>query len=173
MYQESNLWSELELLAKENSSNALLDKYVKSELPNEFFLKQFTCIGERPFCEKKYWIAFAKVLINRGVEQTANVQAIMLIWLQDINWPACDLIWQFVLSNITAFHGAIKECILKSITTNDEAWLNALLSLVFTSQGFSDFEIARKLSISEELLQSKDTIETLSVKVDSIINLKT
>lgn len=172
MCQEFNWSSELKLLAEDitNTTDDSLNRFVESELPNEFFLKQFIYPGVAPFCEKKYWKSFAKILIKRGLNRTTDVRAAMLIWLQDINWPGSDLIWNYVLANVSEFKDALKECVIFSITENDEAWLNALLSIFFKSNGFSDLEIAKKLGIGEELLQLNHSNNLLIAKVDELFS---
>lgn len=111
---------------------------------------------------KKYWKAFAEILISRGISRIADVQEDILIWLQDINWPGSDLIWSFVLKNFSEFSESLKKCINLAISTDDLAWLNAMLALVYKSKGYSDKKISEKLSKTDystkQLYEKVDTL---------------
>jgi hypothetical protein len=171
MCQEFDWCSELKLLADDNELvvNESVKKFAESKLPNEFFLQQFTQIGKEPFCQKKYWTSFAKILINRGISCVKDVLETMLIWLQDINCPGSDLIWNFVIVNFAEFSQPLKKCIVSAIITDDIAWFNALLSLVYKIKGFSDLEISKKLSIDRRLLQANYSTNELYEIVGNIV----
>lgn len=171
MCREFDWRSELELLIDDAApaANGSVDKFAESDLSNGFFLQQFTKIGEEPFCQKKYWTSFAKILIKRGIDRISDVRETMLIWLQDINWPGSDLIWDFVLANYTEYLQPLKKCIVSAIITDDSAWLNALLSLVYKSKGFSDAEISERLNSDGKLLQADYSTDELYEIVGNII----
>ncbi|MDR2091479.1 MAG: hypothetical protein LBP62_07535 [Clostridiales bacterium] len=48
--------------------------FAESGLPNEFFLRHFFPPYPEPFCRKKYWEGFAKVLEYRGVNKLDDVK---------------------------------------------------------------------------------------------------
>ena len=164
MCRDFDWQTELKLLTDDVDvvTNENINKFAESELPNKFFLQQFTNIGEEPFCHKKYWKAYAEILISRGISRIADVREDILIWLQDINWPGSDLIWSFVLKNFSEFSEPLKKCINLAISTDDSAWFNTLLSLVYKSKGYSDKKISEKLSKTDystnQLYEKVDTL---------------
>ncbi len=129
--------------------------FARSSLPNAFFVRQFTHIGLQPFCQKKYWRAFALVLISRGINNVADVYNEMLMWLQDINWPGSVEMASFVADNFTQFREIIKDSLLQAINTSDEAWANALLTIIYRSNGLSDSEINCKLQAMAQFWSSE------------------
>lgn len=162
---------ELCLLAEdvENVAQTTILRFAESDLSNEFFLRQFEKSADKPFSEKKYWRSFARVLVSRGINEIKDVQTKMLVWLQDINWPGSDLIFGFVMENITAFRQALKESLSEALRDDDEAWINSLLTVLYKSKGLSDKEIGRKLSNVRKCRAATIDANKVSETIDEII----
>lgn len=114
-----------------------IDMFANSNLPNSYFVKQFTDIGQQPFCDKKYWRSFSRILIARGANALTDVYRQMLMWLQDINWPGSVEIANFVCQNFDAFCTAARRCVDQALQASDDAWLNCLLLTACKSRNFS------------------------------------
>lgn len=171
MFQEFNWEQELYLLAEDKGevSQVVIEKFAKSKLKNEFFVQQFETIVKEPFSEKKYWKSFARILIKRGINEIYSVQKQILIWLQDINWPGSDIIFDFIVNNITMFKESIKECLVETLKNDDEAWLNALLTVAYKSKGMSNKEIHFNLVNNQKVFANGVTEDNLTQLFDKII----
>ena len=140
--------------------------FADSNLPNAFFLQHFLCPGAEPFCRKRYWRSFARVLISRGIERIADVKKELLIWLQDVNWPGSAEVFQFILFNLLSFQDEIKISMLEAVKTKDEAWFSALWLLLYQKQGLTEAEIAARLSTVSEILTADKGEEVTSNLID-------
>lgn len=101
--------------------------FVKSDLPNKYFLSQFLNLDDKDFHEKNRWANLAEIIIIRGYPACKDVIKELFIWLQDLNWPGTFDMIDFLLTIPTKdlkepFYASYKE----AIQTNDETWIEYL-----------------------------------------------
>ena len=142
----------------------------KSDLPNDFFVQQFDLPAKKPFCDKKYWRSFAKILTSRKLENTPEIYKKLLIWLQDINWPGSDIIFNFVVENINDFSYSIKETLLEALYNNDDVWIISILTAVYKNKGLTNKEINGQLEKVQKLLINENNFENLIKLFDDILD---
>lgn len=133
-----------------------IESFANEDLPNEFFIQQFLQPGIKPFCEKKYWRSFARILICRGVNKLSDVKEELLMWLQDINNPGSVEICRFVGDNFIEFEAAIKTDILKALDKGDDAWFNTLLVVLLQNKGLPEIEISSVLRGATQAFENKN-----------------
>lgn len=134
-------------------SNDTILFFAQSNIPTDYFLKQFIKPGLKPYCEKRYWNSFAKILIKREFEALKNYLDIMLIWLQDLNWPGSNIILDYFVEKFDLVKADFLRAIFISIDSNDESWLLGLLNVLIKKnilskseclKIFDDFSISNK-----------------------------
>jgi hypothetical protein len=128
-----------DLYADKNSNfnNEAVDYFVSSEYPNSYFLQQFYPPYSAPFYHKKYWEAFAQILIRRGLPKINDVKCDILQWLKDVNWSGCTAITQFILSNRSCFQQEILNSIYKAYKEKDIIWFKNLLVVFFQKNSYA------------------------------------
>ena len=99
-----------------------VNEFAQSDLSNKFFLQQFFPPYPKPFCEKKYWHGFAKILETRGLQKIDDVKEDLFIWFQDGNWPGNEIIQPFIKNNKSYFKSSFINSILKAIDVDDISW---------------------------------------------------
>ncbi len=114
-----------DLLSK-NSANELSN----SNIPNICFLHQFLNIPELSI-DMKYWDKCADVLILRGHKKIKSVELIMLIWLEDLNWPGSFKIFNYFLTlDITELNDLVIEAFTLAYYKKDIEWAINLYNLI-------------------------------------------
>lgn len=108
-------------------NNKVIDYFVESSYPNDYFLQHLHAPYPEPFCHKKYWESFAQILVKRGLPKINDVKQVILIWLQDTNWPGCKTIIKFVNENKQAFKKEIINACVQAYSDKDSIWLKNLL----------------------------------------------
>ena len=143
-------------------------RFAQSEIPTDCFLKQFIEPGLKPYCEKKYWNSFAKILIKRDFEVLKNYLDVMLMWLQDLNWPGSNIILDFFVEKFDLIKVNFLKAIFMSIDLNDESWLLGLLNILAKKNIFSKSEC---LKIFDDFsISNKDTLnmkKQIKKRIDS------
>lgn len=74
-----------------------IEELAKSKMPNLVFVYQFLNIKDLAI-DMKYWEKCADVLIFRGHKKIKDIEFLMLIWLQDLNWSGSIKIFNYFLS---------------------------------------------------------------------------
>ena len=105
----------------------VVDFLAKSELPNTWFLQQFTENNVYPFYKKKYWVLFANVIMKRGIESIKEEDVLILVWFQDFNWPGLREIVVFIRENSAFFKDFFIKSMNEALITADIGWLKMLL----------------------------------------------
>ncbi len=119
--------------------NDAIDYFSNGELPNNTFLMQFTEPGQI-YSNKKYWYAFATILVKRGIPRIDDIKSNLLTWWQDKNWPGFNTIEEFVLNNKSNFIDIIKDKIFYSHQNKDIIWFKNLLELYVSSNEESSMQ---------------------------------
>lgn len=139
--------------------NNLLSKYSASELsntniPNISFLHQFLNIKDLQ-TDMKYWDKCADVLIRRGHEKIKSVELIMLIWLEDLNWPGSFKVLNYFLTlDITELNDLIIEAFTLAYYKKDIEWAINLCNLINNKEnGIIIFDNIRKYSDLSNFLE--------------------
>lgn len=110
-----------------NNLKEMVTFYAKSNLPNTWFLQQFSGKKIYPFYKKHYWPFFAMVLIERGIESFTNEGVLVMIWFQDFNWPGLREIVVFMRENAAFFKSYFVEAMVEAFQTDDIGWIMMLL----------------------------------------------
>lgn len=72
-----------------------INELAQSNIPNKFFLYQFAESGIFP---KWSWDILANIILRRGEKNIQDVIGNLFLWLQDMNWPGAQTIWDFLLT---------------------------------------------------------------------------
>jgi len=169
-------WEEIEQRYSDKWRKAV-DKLVNSDLPNIYFLQHFYDVSgdlrgtEKEWMRhKKYWEAFAFVLIKRGLPRIADVKKEILIWWQDANWPGYPLAHKFVMEHKEEFVNETKESILLALEQKDWMWLYWLLNSLYKDV-VPDLteETVQKIDEVIEFLDSNETWENLMNKYGDFV----
>ena len=85
----------------------------------------------QPLESKSIWENCAKVLISKN-DQELNVYLIrMFQWLQDMNWPGADLIYERLKSMpIQYIETAYNICLAMADRTGDSVWKKVLIDFL-------------------------------------------
>ena len=124
-----------ELIGDENSDTyqKAVEYYINSPLPNEYFLQQFRKPYPEPFCHKKYWEAFARILVGRGLPRIFDVVCEMLVWWQDLNWPGFSTVKNYFLKYRSEVLDDVKKVCIEAAKEKDTIWLINLLTTFFNA----------------------------------------
>lgn len=107
-----------------------INYFVNSDLENSIFIKQFTEPG-LIYSQKKYWDAFATIIVRRGYPAVDNIKEDILFWWQDTNWPGFETINKFVIDNKKVFSNPVNDKIRYAHNIRDVIWFKNLLELYF------------------------------------------
>ena len=171
MCREFNLKENFSLLNENDQEvpEIIIKGFAESNLPNQFFLEQFLQPGKEPFCEKKYWRSFARILICRGIERLKDVKTELLIWLQDVNWPGFEEICKFVLSNFSEFKVAVMHSVIKALNEKDDGWFYSLWIILFKSKNMTEFEISKNMKMIKKLFAQSNNQTTVEEKLNEFL----
>ena len=103
-------------------------------------------------------------------KDTPEIYKKLLIWLQDINWPGSDIIFNFVVENINDFSYSIKETLLEALYNNDDVWIISILTAVYKNKGLTNKEINGQLEKVQKLLINENNFENLIKLFDDILD---
>ena len=100
----------------QKTEDELLDYYCNNESYENLFFCQ---------CGPKFsWEIEAKILTRRGYPLVEDVIEKLFEWLQDLNWPGADIIFDFLLELPSdVFNYYFQLAIDKANATNDEDWI--------------------------------------------------
>lgn len=100
----------------------------------QFFIQPFT----EQF-NKNIWENCAVILSNKSDSDISPYLKELLFWLQDMNWPGAQRIYDRFLhyENDSLFYQVYEECEKMAANTTDEIWLENLFSLKRARQGIT------------------------------------
>ncbi len=136
-------WDEIEKKYPLKWRNAV-NYYVSSDLPNRYFLNQFShSLGREKMAECewlrpcRFWEACAFILIKRGLPRISDVKKELLVWWKDANWPGFLLIHKFVVEHGEEFLPEIKETVFTAYNRKDVIWLQWLFEYLYKEADLS------------------------------------
>ncbi len=104
------------------------DNSIGIDLASKMHELQFFILPETEQYNKNVWENCAVVLDKKSDAEIAPFLPELFEWLQDMNWPGADRIYNRLLrfQDNYIFTCAYKECEKKAIAENDEIWLMTL-----------------------------------------------
>ncbi len=85
----------------------------------------------QPVSDKAYWKGAAQALKRIGYPRVRGILPGLLAWLQDMNWPGADYIFELLLSvDDETLIAHLKDVLRKARDQNDEMWIYWLRELV-------------------------------------------
>lgn len=135
-----------------NNKEEMIDFFANSELPNTWFLQQFSKPphNKYPFYQKQYWELFAKIIIKRGVKSIKKEDILILNWFQEFNWPGLREIAVFVRENSLFFKDYFVRAVVEAFTLDDLLWLEMLLLSILVEKSFDTKEYNDIIKLSNE-----------------------
>lgn len=111
-----------------------IEELAKSKIPNLVFVYQFLNIKDLEI-DMKYWEKCADVLISRGHEKIKDIEFLMLIWLQDLNWSGSIKIYNYFLSlDINELNDLIMDAFDLAYHQDDVEWAINLWNLLLNKK---------------------------------------
>ena len=111
-----------------------IEELAKSKIPNLVFVYQFLNIKDLEI-DMKYWEKCADVLIFRGHEKIKDIEFLMLIWLQDLNWSDSIKIFNYFLSlDINELKDLIIDAFDLAYHQDDVEWAINLWNLLLNKK---------------------------------------
>lgn len=137
-----------------------VEELAKSKIPNLVFVYQFLNIKDLAI-DMKYWEKCADVLICRGHKRIKDVEFLMLIWLQDLNWSGSIKIFKYFLAlDVNDLNELFIDSFQLAYLQNDVEWAINLWNLLLNKK---DGNIIEK-NIRENICLSKFIEEILDEK---------
>ena len=86
----------------------------------------------QPIEGKKYWGNCAEIIISKkNSELQERYIYKMLLWIQDMNWPGAEKIYdRMLLFPLSVIEYYLRFCLLQAEKLNDKTWYNNLSSLL-------------------------------------------
>ena len=83
-----------------------------------------------PGRSKSIWGPCAKVIALKSDEELVDYMHLLLEWLQDMNWPGAEIIFDRLFRiPFTKIQQDVEFCIFRAMQDNDDIWLNSLKAL--------------------------------------------
>lgn len=111
-----------------------VDELAKSNLPNLVFVYQF--LNNKKFSvDMKYWEKSVDVLISRGHKKIKDIEILMLVWLQDLNWIGSIKVFNYFLSlDVNELKDLILDAFQFAYIENDTEWTINLWNLILNKK---------------------------------------
>ena len=103
---------------------------------------------------KSCWENAAKVLKKIGYPKIKEVIPELLEWLQDLNWPGVNIIFEILQEiEVTVLLPYIEEAIIRAHDDDDELWIMGIKELILKIKidirSFKKYEIVKEIILLE------------------------
>lgn len=122
-----------------------------SNIPNIVFVAQFLNILELSV-DMKYWEKCADVLICRGHKKVKDIELLMLVWLQDLNWSgSIKILNYFVSLDVNELNEVFIDTFQLAYMKKDIEWAMNLWNILLNKKDGSIIEknIRKNLELSK------------------------
>lgn len=134
-----------------------INELAQSNIPNKFFLYQFAESGIFP---KWSWDILANIILRRGEKNIQDVIGNLFLWLQDMNWPGAQTIWDFLLTiDPKTFDCEIEKKLFEAIFNRDVIWFVNLVELNTLKYGITKLTNKNLQNLSEEIMALENSAE--------------